>query len=168
MHYLTATQKNSLTHLKKIAVRSNQHTLLLDAGTIRNLELIKNIRDGSSRGTLLAVLDKTVTVMGARLLKRWIKEPLLDAGAIEQRWQALTALNQNIILREEIRAVLEKVYDLERIISRINYGNATPRDLVSLQHSLEQMPQLKQKVGGMPSELLQSMVKRSSDLALNK
>ena len=157
LHYLTATQKNSLTHLKKIAVRSNQHTLLLDAGTIRNLELIKNIRDGSSRGTLLAVLDKTVTVMGARLLKRWIKEPLLDAGAIEQRWQALTALNQNIILREEIRAVLEKVYDLERIISRINYGNATPRDLVSLQHSLEQMPQLKQKVGGMPSELLQSI-----------
>ena len=146
MEYLLQTQKNSLSHIKKISLLSSRNKMLLDYSTLRNLELIKNIKDGSSRGSLLSVLDKTTTSMGSRLIKKWIKEPLSNKELIAKRLISITALNQKVILREEIIALLNGVYDLERLISRVNYGNANPRDLLSLKHSLRQIPLIKDKL----------------------
>ena len=154
LRYLHDTQKNSLTHLKKITVRSNETTMLLDSSTIKNLELAKNIRDGTSRGTLLSVLDKTVTAGGARLMKKWIKEPLLTEDIIAKRLDAVDALHKNVITREEIISLLQDTYDLERLISTINYGNVNPRYLLSLHRSLLQVPPLKEKINILSGELL--------------
>ncbi|MEK6940221.1 MAG: DNA mismatch repair protein MutS, partial [Nanoarchaeota archaeon] len=157
LKYLHDTQKNSLTHLKTISIRSNETIMLLDSSTIRNLELLKNIRDGSSRGTLLSVLDKTVTAPGSRLLKKWIKEPLLVKDAILQRLDAVEALHKTVIAREEIISLLQETYDIERLISRVNYGNANPRDLLALAKSLQQIPLLKEKMRPLSSSLLQQI-----------
>ena len=154
LRYLHDTQKNSLAHIKKITVRSNETTMLLDSSTIKNLELAKNIRDGTSRGTLLSVLDKTVTAGGARLMKKWIKEPLLAEEIIAKRLDAVDALHKNVIAREEIISLLQETYDLERLISIINYGNVNPRYLLSLQKSLLQVPALKEKINLLSGELL--------------
>ncbi|MFH1275925.1 MAG: DNA mismatch repair protein MutS [Candidatus Woesearchaeota archaeon] len=145
MKYLLDTQKNSLSHLKKINLAS-QNKMIIDSTTLKNLELTHNIRDQSSRGTLLSVLDQTCTPMGARLLKKWLKEPLLKRNVIEARLNSLEQLNVQIIVREELIDLLKKVYDLERLITRINYGNANPKDLLALRDSLEQLPLLKEKL----------------------
>ncbi len=146
LKYLTDTQKNSLTHIKKISWRNTRQSMVLDANTMRNLELTENISDGSRRGTLLSVLDKTVTAMGSRLLKKWLREPLLEKEPIERRLEAIGELNKQVIAREEIISLLEKVQDVERLISRVNYGNASPRDLLSLRNSLRHIPLIKEKV----------------------
>ena len=151
LQYLYTTQrntleKNTLTHLKKISLCSSQETMLLDAATIRNLELLKNMRDGSLRGTLLSILDKTVTAMGARRLRQWIKEPLLNPEQINGRFEAVATLNKNVILREEIIDLLQGINDLERLVSRVNYGTATPREVVALRNSLLALPALRLKL----------------------
>lgn len=146
LKYLLDTQKNSLSHIRKISIKSNLSKMLLDSSTLRNLELSKNIKDSSARGTLLSVLDKTVTAMGARLLKKWIKEPLLKKEVINKRLEAIEALNKNVIVREEIISLLNDVFDLERLISRANYGNASPRDLLALKRTLQQIPLIKEKL----------------------
>jgi len=146
LRYLIETQKNSLAHLQKISWQSSRNRMLLDSSTLRNLELTRSIKDGTARGTLLSVLDKTVTAMGSRLIKKWLQEPLLNMEAINQRLEAIKELNRSIINREEIIALLENVYDLERLISRVNYGNANPRDLLALRNSLQQIPALKEKL----------------------
>lgn len=155
MKYLTDTQKNSLSHLRKITLKSNEHTMMLDSSTIRNLELLRNIKDSGS-ATLLSVLDKTVTSMGARLLKKWLQEPLLKQSLIEKRLEAVDDLNKNVIDREEIISLLDQVYDLERLIGRINYGNASPRDLLALKNSLQQLPAIKSRLN-FESELLKQI-----------
>lgn len=157
LYYLTATQKNSLSHIKKISFRSSQETMVLDAGTLHNLELAKNIRDGSSRGTLLGVLDKTCTVMGARLMKKWLYEPLLQKKSIEKRLDAVGELSQKVIVREEIKNILQEINDLERLISRVNYGNANPRDILALRNSLSRIPALKEKLNEFQGDLLQEI-----------
>lgn len=157
LKYLLDTQKNSLSHLKKIAFLSNQNKMLLDSSTLRNLELTSNIRDGTSRGTLLSVLDKAVTSMGARLLKKWLKEPLLKKEVIEKRLLAVEELNQSIIQREETISLLEQVSDIERLIGKVNYGNANPRDLLALKNSLQQIPFIRHKLSDCSSQLLQEV-----------
>ncbi|PIN74322.1 DNA mismatch repair protein MutS [Candidatus Woesearchaeota archaeon CG10_big_fil_rev_8_21_14_0_10_45_16] len=157
LYYLRSTQKNGLSHIKSLSSRSNQETMLLDGSTFRNLELLRNIRDSGSRGTVLSILDKTVTVLGSRLLKAWLKTPLCNRQRIEQRLDAVEQLHKNIIIREEIRELLKEVYDLERLISRINYGNASPKDLLALRQSLEKIPLLKQKTINLDSSLLQNI-----------
>lgn len=158
LKYLIDTQKNSLTHLKKISLRNTEQNMVIDASTMRNLELTRNINDGSKRGTLLSVLDKTVTPMGSRLIKRWLKEPLLKKELIEKRLQAISGLNNQVITREEIIMLLKEVQDLERLISRVNYGNANPRDLLALRNSLRQIPVIKEKLNLLNSaELLKEI-----------
>jgi len=157
LQYLLNTQKNSLAHLQKISFRSSSHTMLLDSSTFRNLELIRNLNDGSARGTLLAVIDKTITSLGSRLLKKWIKTPLLDHRLIQKRLDSVEELKKNVILRGELAELLQRVYDLERLIGRVNYGNATPRDLLSLKTSLEQLPSLKEKLLLCSSELIREI-----------
>jgi DNA mismatch repair protein MutS len=163
MQYLITTQKNSLTHIKKVSALSSRNKMLLDSSTLRNLELLSNIKDNSSRGSLLSVLDKTTTSMGSRLLKKWIKEPLLNKEAVNKRLNALEDINKSVIRREEIIELLKEVYDLERLISRVNYGNANPRDLLALKVSLSKVPLIKEKLEGSESELLQ-LVSQMSEL----
>ena len=158
MKYLLETQKNALSHLKHISLAST-HKMLIDSTTLRNLELIKNIHDQTTRGTLLSVLDKTVTPMGARLLKKWIKEPLLDQKKIQERLDGVEELVQQILVREELTKLLQNIQDLERLIGRINYGNASPRDLLSLRNSLQQLPVVTEKLSPFNSELLQKLSK---------
>ncbi|MBS3124608.1 DNA mismatch repair protein MutS [Candidatus Woesearchaeota archaeon] len=167
MKYLLETQKNNLSHLQKITLRSNQSKMLLDQTTLRNLELTKNIRDGTARGTLLSVVDKTSTPLGARRLRQWLKEPLLNLQAIEARLQAVEELNQEILIRAEIQEFLKQVQDLERLTGRINYGNANPRDLLSLKNSLLQIPLLKEKIESFKSSLLVDIQNMSSFEELN-
>lgn len=157
LHYLVTTQKNSLTHLKKISWRSNELTMLLDSSTLKNLEVLKNSRDGSNRGSLLSILDRTVTAMGSRLLKQWIKEPLLQPEIIQQRLDAIEELNKNIIIREEIINIVKNITDIERLVSRVNYGNANARDILALKNSLQQLPKVKQKLAALRSSLLRDI-----------
>ncbi len=157
LQYLIDTQKNSLSHLKTISLRSNQQTMLLDGSTFRNLEIMQNIRDGSARGTVFSVLDLTTTAMGSRLLKRWLREPLLTIPLIEKRLSAVESLTKEVIVREEIRDLLKSIADLERLIGRINYGIATPRDLLSLRNSLQLLPQLEKEISTLSGELLREI-----------
>jgi DNA mismatch repair protein MutS len=159
LNYLVSTQKNSLSHIKNISLMSGHNKMILDSSTLRNLELLSNIRDSSTRGTLISVLDKTVTPMGSRLMKKWIKEPLLRKEVIEKRLNAVLVLNKNVILREEMIDLLDDVYDLERLISRVNYGNANPRDLLALRNSLQKIPEIKLKLGALDVELLNEINK---------
>ncbi len=157
LQYLIDTQKNSLSHLKTISLRSNQQTMLLDGSTFRNLEIMQNIRDGSARGTVFSVLDLTTTAMGSRLLKRWLREPLLTISLIEKRLSAVESLTREMIVREEIRDLLKSIADIERLIGRINYGIASPRDLLSLRNSLQLLPRLEKGVSTLSGELLREI-----------
>ena len=163
LHYLIDTQKNNLSHIKKISLQGSRYTMLLDKGSFRNLELTKSMKDQSTKGTLLSVLDKTTTAMGARLLRKWIKSPLINKVLIEKRLEVVGELHSQVIIREDLVSLLDNVYDLERLISRINYGNASPRDLLSLKMSLQQIPEIKKKLAIFQSELLKEC-KHTEDL----
>lgn len=154
LKYLQDTQKNTLAHIKRIVNVKHNEIMQLDRSTLRNLELLQNIRDLSKRGTLLSVLDQTVNPLGARMLKKFIKEPLLSRDRIEERLSAVEELNLAVIQREEIRELLKEVYDLERLIGRVNYGNASPKDLLALKSSLLKVPVIKSKLADFKSKLL--------------
>jgi DNA mismatch repair protein MutS len=154
LKYLQETQKNSLAHIKRIVNVKHNEIMQLDRSTLRNLELLQNIRDLTTRGTLLSVLDQTVNPLGARMLKRFIKEPLLDAKRILERLKAVEELNLAVIQREEIRELLKEIYDLERLIGRVNYGNASPKDMLALKSSLLKVPVIKSKLVEFNSKLL--------------
>lgn len=143
LSYLMETQKTSLTHINKIKYFSTSTFMILDKSTMINLEIIKNIKDGSTKDTLLETLDRTFTPMGSRLLIKWLISPLLDIDEINQRLEAVDFLFRNILLRQELKELLSKINDIERLISRINYGNANARDVLSLKNSLKILPELK-------------------------
>ncbi len=141
LYYITSTQKNALSHIQQIQTASGD-SMVLDLSTMRNLELDENIRDNSQRGTLLSIVDRTVTSAGSRLIRRWIKSPLCKIGPISLRLNAVESLSNAVIMREKIISYLKQINDIERIISRVNYGNASPRDLLSLKYSLQIIPTL--------------------------
>ncbi len=157
LNYLKSTQKTNLDYINKVKRYSTDNFMSFDSSTIRNLELLKNIRDNSSKGTLLETLDKTITPMGARLIRRWIVQPLLDKELIGQRLEAVDELVKRSLLRDEIKSFLKEIYDIERIISRINFGNANARDLIALKKSLENIPEIKSLLEKMNSELLEEL-----------
>ncbi len=142
--YLQETQLNNLEHINKIKVMKQERQMALDSSTIRNLELLKNIKDGSAKGSLISVLDFTNTAMGARLLKKWIKEPLLDLQEINARLNAVETLKINSMVRDDLNFMLKNISDIERLVAKVNYKNANPRDLLSLKHSLKQLPSIKE------------------------
>lgn len=144
--FLRETQKSGLTHINKLVPYSTDNFMLLDTATRRNLELTQTIRDNQKKGSLLWVLDHTVTAMGARLLKLWIEQPLLDREKINERLDAVEELVNNAFLRNDLRAVLNRVYDLERLAGRVAYGTANARDLVALKSSLEVIPGLREMI----------------------
>ncbi len=143
LDYLKATQKRELAQINQVEVYSAGQFMHLDSVTRRNLELTASLKDGSRWGTLLWVLDHTVTAMGARLLKSWVERPLLDLAGICARQEAVEELVNGGIVRQELKQILKEIYDLERISSRIAYGSAGPRDLLALKNSLAVLPSLK-------------------------
>jgi len=147
VQYLAETQKGALTHLTRVVTYSTDGFMTLDAATRRNLELTQTLRTGSVKGSLLGVLDQTVTPMGARLLRRWLQQPLLDLEALNQRLDAVEALVQNTPLRAELRAALKSIGDLERLANRAAQGIIRPRELLALRQSLETIPQLESQIG---------------------
>ena len=157
LQYLHETQKNSLSHLMELKVYSTENYMVIDSSTRRNLELCETLREKGKKGSLLWVLDKTKTAMGARTLRSYVEQPLIDRDEIEQRLEALEELNKNGMLRDEIREYLGPVYDLERLISRISYKSANPRDLIAFQSSLAMLPHIKYILNDMQTPLLKEL-----------
>ncbi len=143
LHYLLTGQISDLAHITELTPYHRERYMLLDDSTRRNLELISPLRGGKREGTLFATLDATRTAMGSRLLRRWILEPLLDLPAIEERLDAVENLVEDVFLRQDVRDVLDGVYDVERLVGRIGFGTANARDLVALRKSLARLPRLK-------------------------
>ena len=152
--YLLDTQKNTMEHMNKIIPYTTDRYLVIDSSSRRNLELVETLREKQKRGSLLWVLDKTKTAMGARMLRSFVEQPLIDADAINERLDAVTELNMQAMLREEIREYLNPVYDLERLVSRISYRSANPRDLLAFKMSLEMIPHIKNLLANFTSPLL--------------
>jgi len=143
LHYLKDTQKSSLSHIDRVQWYEISDSMALDAATVRNLELVQSLFDGSRQATLIGCLDRTSTGMGARLLKHWLLRPEIDLAEIDQRLDAVSELKQQLIEREEIKTRLQKVYDVERLLSKVSLATANARDLAALKHSLEQVPAIK-------------------------
>lgn len=146
LQYLEETQPAALKLLNRFSTYSLADFMALDAATRRNLELTENIRGGGVKGTLLEVLDNTVTPMGKRLIRQWVSKPLLDVDRICRRQEAVSLFYENGLLRAELRAALKPLADLERVINRIAGGTAQPRDLVAMRSTLMRLPALRQLV----------------------
>ncbi|MGN0291925.1 MAG: DNA mismatch repair protein MutS, partial [Lachnospiraceae bacterium] len=143
LKYLLETQKNSLEHMRAIHPYATGKYMILDSSTRRNLELVETLREKSKRGSLLWVLDKTKTAMGARMLRSFVEQPLIDKEEMNSRLDAIEELNGRVIDREELREYLNPVYDLERLLTRITYQTANPRDLIAFKSSIGMIPHIK-------------------------
>ncbi len=152
MQYLHETQMSSLSHINHIETYSVDSFMILDSATRRNLELTETLRDKQKRGSLLWVLDKTKTAMGARKLREFVEQPLLYKGAIEKRLDAIEAINKELIVREELREYLNTIYDLERLLTRIALKTANPRDLLAFKTSIQYLPDIYNLLRELPCE----------------
>ena len=157
LQYLKETQKTSLAHMSRLTPYTTGKYMLLDSSTRRNLELCETLREKQKRGSLLWVLDKTKTAMGARNLRKYIEQPLIDKNSINKRLDAVEELKIQAINREEIREYLSPVYDLERLVSKIVYQSANPRDLIAFKSSLSMLPHIKYILSDMKSSLNQEL-----------
>ena len=157
MQYLFETQKTSLSHLTRIIPYSTGKYMVLDTSTRRNLELLETLREKQKRGSLLWVLDKTKTAMGGRMLRTFIEQPLIERAEIVKRQDCIAELNSQVITREEIREYLNPIYDLERLISRISYKSANPRDLIAFCGSFEMLPHIKYLLENFNTDLLKEI-----------
>ena len=146
LNYLQETQRTDLSQITTIKRYRTENYMVLDSSTVRNLELMQNIMDGSSRGSLLEVIDATITPMGARLLRTWLLRPLIDPEIINRRLNAVGFFKSHTAHKEQARRILKQIYDLERLVGRISYGSANARDLLSLRQSLEMIPRLKESL----------------------
>ena len=157
LSYLKETQKTDLKNFLNIRPFVNSEFVHIDSSTRRNLELTETLRDKRRRGSLIWVLDHTKTAMGARKLKSFIEEPLVDKVKIDERLSAVEELNQRIMDRDELREYLNPVYDLERLLCRITYNTANPRDLIMLKTSLKMLPPLKTVLNSFESDLFKEL-----------
>ncbi len=155
LSYLYEMQKNDLSNILTLKPYFVNKYMIIDSNTRRNLELTETLRDKERRGSLLWVLDKTKTAMGARLLRIFVEQPLVDKKEIEERLSAIEDFNSDIITREEIREYLNPIYDIERLLSKICYRTANPRDLKAFHDSLSMLPAIKRELSGFKSKLLQ-------------
>ncbi len=144
LHYLKTTQKRVLSHINKVNIYDLSEKMTLDISTRRNLELTETIRGKNKKGSLLWILDKTLTAMGGRMIRRWIEEPLLDYNCINERLNAVEILKDDILLRKELGEYLKQIYDLERLAGKIAFGSANPRDLIALKRSISFLPTIKE------------------------
>ena len=162
--YLESTQMTDLAHINKILIYSVTKYMALDTNARRNLEITEKLRDKSKKGTLLWVLDKTSTSMGARCLRRWLNDPLIDANEINKRLDSVEELKNDIMLRGDIIENLKKVYDIERLAGKMAYGNATPRDMITLKNSLFKLPEIKKILAGTKSGYLKEIYENIDEL----
>ena len=157
MQYLYDTQKSTMPHITNIQPYTTGCYMIVDTSTRRNLELTETLREKEKRGSLLWVLDKTKTAMGARLLRSFIEQPLIDRARILKRQEAIEELLNEYVTREEIREYLQPVYDLERLAGRISYKTANPRDLLAFAASLRMLPPIKQQLADFKGSLLKEL-----------
>ena len=157
LQYLYQTQKTSLSHFTHLSPYLTNRYMLLDSAARRNLELTETLREKQKRGTLLWVLDKTRTAMGARLLRSYIEQPLVDAASILMRQEAIAAFCQYAVSRDEIREYLSSIYDLERLLGKISYKTANPRDILAFRNSLRMLPHIKTVLADLDSRLLKNL-----------
>ena len=162
--YLYETQKNDLMHITSISPYTTGKYMLIDSSSRRNLELVETLREKQKRGSLLWVLDKTKTAMGARTMRSMIEQPLINRETIEGRLDVIEELNNNSIDREEIREYLNPIYDLERLMTKISCKSANPRDLIAFRNSLEMIPYIKNIIGTFKSNLFKEAFEKMDDL----
>ena len=164
LEYVYQTQKSSAVWLTKLTPYSTGKYMIIDTSTRRNLELVETLREKQKRGSLLWILDKTKTAMGARLLRTYIEQPLISKREIEKRQEAIASLNDNLMLRDELREYLNPIYDMERLVSRIANKSAGPRDLVAFKNSLSMLPFIKRLIGELKSESFKELYEASDTL----
>lgn len=163
--YLKETQKTELSHITNLVPYTTGKYMLIDSSSRRNLELVETMREKQKKGSLLWVLDKTKTAMGARSLRLLIEQPLINKEEILKRQDAIEELNNNAIDREELREYLNPIYDLERIMTKISCHSANPRDLIAFKNSLEMLPHIKRIIGGFKSDLFKEYFNELDDLS---
>lgn len=154
LQYLIETQKNNLSHISAIKKYASNKYMVLDMSSRRNLELTQTIRDKSKKGSLLWVLDRTKTAMGARLLRKWLEQPLIDVDEIDKRLDAVEDFKNDPFGREDLKEMLNTVYDIERLMSKVVYATANARDLAALKNSFKYLPQIKDNIAGFESEYI--------------
>ena len=162
--YLKETQKTALSQMTSIHPYTAEKYMLIDSSSRRNLELVETLREKQKRGSLLWVLDKTRTAMGARTLRSYVEQPLIDVEEINNRLSAVEELKEKPMLRDEIREYLNPIYDLERLVSRISYKSANPRDLVAFASSLEMIPYIRQVLKDFDAPILKRIYEDMDDL----
>src|SRR5271167_44263 len=166
LHYVRTTQRGSLDHVDRIGFYERQNCLVLDAVTVRNLELIEPLFAGASDGaTLFRCLDCTVTPMGKRLLRAWMLRPSIDLPEINLRLDAVECMVKDLVGREELRRSMEGILDLERLLSRVTLETANPRDLLALATSLAKLPAVRSAVAHFPAERLQALHEQCDELS---
>ncbi len=153
LEYLELTQKTELRHIKTVVVDYGKDLMHLDTFTVRNLELLQSMRSGEKRGSLLYVLDKTMSAMGARLLRNWLISPLLKEDEINYRLEAVKYLKHEILIRKQLRELLGEIYDFERIMTKCVLGSLNPRDVIALKSSLKVLPDIKDLIDSEDSPL---------------
>jgi DNA mismatch repair protein MutS len=151
--YLMETQKGSLPGISSITPYSTSDFMVLDSITLRNLEIVQNVRDRGKKYTLLWVLDRTKSPMGSRLIRKWLQQPLLDIKEINKRLDAVECLAGDRFLRTELAGLLKQMRDMERIIGRVGYGSANARDLLALKECFETLPEIKKMAGKLKPSL---------------
>ena len=164
LKYLYETQKTTLSNLVAIHPYTTGKFMIIDSSTRRNLELVETLREKQKRGSLLWVLDKTRTAMGARTLRSFVEQPLIERTEMEERYDAIDEFNTNAITREEIREYLNPVYDLERLITRVTYQTANPRDLIAFRNSIHMLPPIKTLMSDFQSPLLKRLYEQLDTL----
>ncbi len=164
LSYLSDTQRNALSHITQLTIYQGSQTMFLDRMTRRNLELTESLRSGERRGSLLWLLDKTRTAMGARLLRSWVENPMIDRQAIQTRLDAVEALKDNYMQAEEVGQSLETVADMERLLGKISYNSLTARDCLALLRSLQAVAPVKQLLSGFDSVPVQALAHTMSPL----
>ncbi len=165
LKYLMETQKTAISNLTGLTPYSIGKSMILDSSTRRNLELCETLREKNKKGSLLWVLDRTKTAMGARLLRKYVEQPLIEKEEILRRLDAVEELKNNAITREELREYLNPVYDLERLISRISYQTANPRDMIAFRQSLSMLPHIKYIMKSLESPLLCELEEQMDELS---
>ena len=163
--YLNETQKRSLSNINKIKLVKNKNFMTLDMNTRRNLEITENNRDRKKYGTILWVIDKAKTAMGARYLRKMLDEPLQDPKEINSRLNAVEKLVKKLIVRDKLSQSLSKIKDIERISGKIAYGNIYPSELLSLKTSLKELPEIKENLSGLNDSLLDECNKNLVDVS---
>lgn len=164
VHYIRATQKTDLNHINRLILYQVHDYMILDEPTQRNLEIFHTMRDRSTSGSLIGILDQTVTAMGGRKIRNWLNYPLLSYGKIRERLNAVSELKEKAIERRDLRDLLKEVHDLERIISKISLARVNARDLIRLKISTGKLPWIKVQLGKLSSTLAEKIFSQLDEL----